>query len=524
MHMELQAKRKRHSSVKTKLVLTLTGLLAITILGCWVMNQVFLPGYYQYSKVQALSDSFHKIDEIVSQDEKMKDGSGQSLTEESLLKLEAMSANSSSSSYLFQINNFLGKLYYTFYYPSSDTVSERQLQEVQEKTLDYVTNMVNGRDKMPGKELMRSGKSYYVYKVFDEKIGSFYLELFGQLGTGQYNYSRTNFQSIRENVRISNRFLTYIGVGAILLGLVLLLFISNNFTRPIQRMTEIARRMADLDFDAKYPVTTQDEIGMLGHSINALSEQLEETISELKSANNELQKDIENKIQIDEMRKEFLSNVSHELKTPIALIQGYAEGLHDNINDDSESREFYCEVIMDEAAKMNKMVKKLLTLNQIEFGNNQVSFERFELVQVAQSVIQSAMLLAEQKSASIILEEHDPVYVWADEYMVEEVITNYISNAINHVDGEKRIVVSLEDRKEVIRLKVFNTGQQIPEEDLDKIWIKFYKVDKARTREYGGSGIGLSIVKAIVESMNQQCGVVNREDGVEFWFDLDKQN
>ena len=222
------------------------------------------------------------------------------------------------------------------------------------------------------------------------------------------------------------------------------------------------------------------------------------------------------------MRKEFLSNVSHELKTPIALIQGYAEGLQDNITDDQESRDFYCEVIIDEANKMNKMVKKLLTLNQIEFGKEQINFERFDIIQVIRSVIQSASLLAEQKGARIILsEDYGSAYVWADEYMVEEVITNYISNAINHVEGEKRIQVSLQQQADKLRISVFNTGQPIPEEELDKVWIKFYKVDKARTREYGGSGIGLSIVKAIVDSMNQKCGVMNRKDGVEFWFELD---
>ena len=255
-----------------------------------------------------------------------------------------------------------------------------------------------------------------------------------------------------------------------------------------------------------------------------MSENLEEKISELKTANNELQKDIEKKIQIDEMRKEFLSNVSHELKTPIALIQGYAEGLYDNINDDSESREFYCEVIMDEADKMNKMVKKLLTLNQIEFGNNQVNFEHFDIVQVVRTVINSATLLAKQKEAQIEIDDYPQIYVWADEYMIEEVVTNYVSNAINHVDGEKKIKVSLKKTDKVVRVSVFNTGKCIPEEELDKIWIKFYKVDKARTREYGGSGIGLSIVKAIMESMNQKCGVLNHEDGVEFWFELDIEN
>ena len=240
---------------------------------------------------------------------------------------------------------------------------------------------------------------------------------------------------------------------AVLISGILLFMIGNNFTKPIVYLTDIATRMSQLDFEAKYPVNTEDEIGKLGNSINLLSERLEETISELKSANNELQKDIENKIQIDEMRKDFLSNVSHELKTPIALIQGYAEGLHDNINDDSESREFYCDVIIDEANKMNKMVKKLLTLNQIEFGKNQITFERFDIVQVVRSVIQSATLLAEQKGAEIYMEETEPVYVWADEYMVEEIVTNYISNAINHVDGEKKIRVTLEMRENVVRVR-----------------------------------------------------------------------
>ena len=313
-----------------------------------------------------------------------------------------------------------------------------------------------------------------------------------------------------------------INIGGISLGVdrLLMIVVSYSFAKPILKIADIANQMANLDFDVRYPVHTKDEIGLLGHSINALSDKLENTILELKSANNELQKDIQNKIQIDEMRKEFLSNVSHELKTPIALIQGYAEGLQDNINDDQESREFYCEVIIDEANKMNKMVKKLLTLNQIEFGSDQVHFERFDIVQVLRSSVNSATLLAEQKDAEILFYETDPVYVWADEYMIEEVITNYISNAVNHVDGERVIRVTMERRGDVERISVFNTGKTIPEEDLDKIWIKFYKVDKARTRAYGGNGIGLSIVKAIMDSMNQKCGVINHEIGVEFWFDI----
>lgn len=220
-----------------------------------------------------------------------------------------------------------------------------------------------------------------------------------------------------------------------------------------------------------------------------------------------------------------MSNVSHELKTPIALIQGYAEGLQDGINDDDkESRQFYCEVIMDEANKMNKMVKKLLTLNQIEFGNNQTVMERFDLNDLIQGVLQSVDILVKQDGIQVVYENKEPISVWADEYQIEEVVTNYISNAIHHAAYEKRIEITVERREETVRVSVFNTGDRIPEDDLDKVWIKFYKVDKARTREYGGSGIGLSIVKAIMDAHNRECGVRNRENGVEFWFELDCKN
>ena len=245
------------------------------------------------------------------------------------------------------------------------------------------------------------------------------------------------------------------------------------------------------------------------------------SISQLKSANNELQRDIEKKTQIDDMRKEFLSNVSHELKTPLALISGYAEGLKECINDDDESREFYCDVIMDEASKMNEMVKKLLTLNQLEFGNDKIEMERFDLAQLIRGKIQSAQILAQQKEASLSYTGPEVLHVWGDEFKVEEVLTNYLSNAFNHVEGERIVRVSAVRNEKKVRVSVFNTGQPIPEEDLDRIWIKFYKVDKARTREYGGSGVGLSIVKAIMDSFHQGYGAVNHEDGVEFWFELD---
>lgn len=372
-----------------------------------------------------------------------------------------------------------------------------------------------------GDEILEETPEYTIQKNRDNTVKMDFLEIWGETDQGLSIIIRSPMEGIKDSIRISNRFYLTIGIVVMFLGGIFISIFARKITKPVIELTQISQRMANLDFDAKYTSGGEDEIGTLGHNFNQMSETLEKTISELKTANNELQKDIEKKEQIDEMRKEFLSNVSHELKTPIALIQGYAEGLQDNINDDEESREFYCEVIIDEANKMNQMVKKLLTLNQLEFGNDQVNMERFDLTALIQGIIQSSKILAEQAGAEIIFRQQEPVYVWGDEFKVEEVLTNYVTNAIHHAKYEKKIDIRCFKDNGIVKTVVFNTGDVIPEEELDKIWIKFYKVDKARTREYGGSGIGLSIVKAIMESMHQKCGVKNFDNGVAFWFTLE---
>ena len=304
-------------------------------------------------------------------------------------------------------------------------------------------------------------------------------------------------------------------------SILLIWYFAKRITEPIRELARLSDRMADLDFDAKYTSGGSNEIGELGENFNRMSEKLESTISELKKANNSLQKDIEQKDKLEKMRNEFLGNVSHELKTPIALIQGYAEGLKEGVNEDAESREFYCDVIMDEASKMNQMVKNLLTLNQLEFGTDEVEFERFDIVKLVKGVIASCDILIQQVNANVDFIADETAYVWADEFKTEQVVRNYLTNAIHHVGNEKRIEVKIVSTDGKVCVSVFNSGKPIPEEDVPKLWDKFYKVDKAHTREYGGNGIGLSIVKAIMESFHQGYGVKNYDNGVEFWFELD---
>lgn len=370
--------------------------------------------------------------------------------------------------------------------------------------------------------IIKEENNYTMHIVKDSRTETDYVEMWGVLNNGNLFLIRSPIESIRESVRISHQFLLYSGIGVIILGSFVLGVIAKRISRPILRLANISERMIHLDFDAKYEGDDAAEIEVLGKNINELSETLERTISELKTANNKLQRDIENIEKLDGQRREFLSNVSHELKTPIALIQGYAEGLKEGVNEDVESREFYCDVIMDEASKMNTMVKKLLTLNHLESGDDAVTMERFDLVMLVKNYLQSADILIRQSDAKVCIGAASKVYVWADEFKVEEVFMNYFTNALNHLSGDRRIEIKILQQEETVRLSVFNAGEPIPEESLPHLWEKFYKVDKARTRTYGGSGIGLSIVKAIMDSFHQRYGVINYDNGVEFWIELEK--
>lgn len=485
---------KKHSL--TRQITSIVSLLvAGAILLCWVLNTTLLPRYYMHNKKEVLMENYQTIFNASAQNELESD--------EFAVTFDNLCSNGNIMALILQQD---GK------------VLRSSVNDLDALRTEFWDVLLHG-DKM---EVLYSNKQYQLLQKTDTRLDSEYLVLVGVLENGDMVLMRTAVESIRESAAISNRFLLFAGAAAIVASILVAFFTTRHITKPLQQLTDISKRMVDLDFNAKYETDQSNsyEVEELGNHINRLSENLERTISELKTANVELQDDIEKKIQIDEMRKEFLSNVSHELKTPLALIQGYAEGLQECINDDAESREFYCDVIIDEADKMNRMVKKLLTLNQLEFGNDQVIMERFDMTELIRGVANSTRILMEQKGIRLELENSEEAWVWGDEFKVEEVITNYMSNAINHADGEKLIRVFYTRSEDKLRVSVFNTGQPIPEEDIEKIWVKFYKVDKARTREYGGSGIGLSIVKAIMDSFHQRCGVINHEDGVEFWMEL----
>lgn len=508
-------------SLRLRLVVISAGMIILSVVICWIMNLCLLPGFYERSKKKQLDSVYEQTAELFEANEwdsLTADGKNAVYDE-----VDKIGANTGVTMYIMEvkINVQTGLVSNVDYlYPS---ISDRAKNKNKDQFSKYVMFKQLGNVFDDKYELIKETENYELYKVFDEQIGSNYIDLVGGLEGSFWIYVRSNYQGIRESAAISNEFLAYVGIGVTILCVLIMIFVSNQYTKPILALARLAKRMEELNFNVRYEENRRDEIGVLGHSMNSLSDKLQETILELKTANNELQLDLQRRSEQEQMRQEFLANVSHELKTPIALIQGYAEGLQENVNDDPESRDFYCEVIVDEADKMNKMVKRLLSLNQLEFGNGQVHLEHFDVQEVIKSVLASSEILFRQKEITLSFNESEPVYVWADEYMTEEVVMNYVSNAVNHTGGERIIEVKIQSVEGHARVSVFNTGEKIPEEEIGKIWNKFYKVDKARTREYGGNGIGLSIVKAIMEAHNQRFGVKNYDNGVEFWFELDEK-
>ena len=489
-------KEKRKHSIKRQMIAVFAGMVICLFAILLVVNVKFLEPYYIRDKEMQFIHVYEELQNAVKK--------GTISNDEVQDELHVLCEKSNISYIVLDMDN--EKL----------ITNVHDTNMLKQQLSGYLLNQAQ-----KGGKVLDSTDNYQLMRSQDPWNQSEYIEMWGQLDDNVNFLIRSPVESIRESVALSNRFLIYVGMGTLIICMGLVWYFSRRITKPIQELAELSDRMANLDFEAKYTSGGNNEIGELGDNFNRMSQKLEKAISELKQANNSLQQDIEQKEKMEQMRTEFMGNVSHELKTPIALIQGYAEGLKEGVNDDPESRDFYCDVIMDEAGKMNRMVKNLMTLNQLEFGNDKVEFERFNLTELIGGVLQSMDILSQQKDVKLIFREENPVYVWGDEFKIEQVVRNYVSNAYNHVNEEKIIEVKILQEDGLAKVTVFNTGKPIPEEDVPRIWDKFFKVDKAHTREYGGNGIGLSIVKAIMESMHQQYGVKNYDNGVEFWFTLD---
>lgn len=478
---------KRFYSIRTRLFLQVGFVILIAIAIIIVLNNFLLPDIYTRNEKRLMIDTYRIIDGLDETDESYK------------RKIENYE----------RINSFSIDVY-----------------QADGTPIYYSTG-----------ELFSQGGKITVSDRDDDKNGSYFEILTNETTRSQYIVygSRLSFggeieiYSLKENIDANANTAILItsatSVAALLIAVLFIYFYTGKFTKPLIKMSKVTARMADMDFSEKCEVKGNDEISMLSQSINNMSDSLDETLKDLSDKNKQLEADIEKEKTLDKIRKDFISNVSHELKTPISIIRGYSEGaqmLLDNGNTDSAKE--YCSVIVDETEKMNELVLQLLELSMYESGSVKVNEERIDLYSLVEDYKNDNSFKLAEHEISFSNEIENGIFGLGDPIKIEMVVNNYISNAISHAAGEKLIKVSSEDRGEVYRISVFNTGEQIGDEDIDKIWISFYRADKARSRSEGRFGLGLSIVSAIQKLHGTDYGVYNTDGGVCFWFDIKKSD
>lgn len=474
-------------SIRQRLFIGGIILIAFFVLFSWVLNTKYLERYYLFQKSSQLRTHAQQIETLINNP-----------PEDLYLQLETL--ENYENVHILILNSSYELVYATLSRRGPNIRIGMVLDRLQDLT-----------------------EANYVETITTDPISNMKsLDISRRLNNGFYLILDTPLASIAANADIANTFFLYTGIATLLLAAIAIFVFSRRFTRPILELNDLAQRMARLDFSRTYTDTARDELGELGQSINSMSGQLSKSINELQEANARLKEDIEKERRIDEMRKEFISNVSHELKTPIALIQGYAEGLKVNVVQDEKEKDFYCSVIMDEADKMNKLVKELLDLSQMEAGIFRLEKSPFDLSFLLDRLVAKYKPIFEEKQVDLKVDKPEVIPVNADFIRTEQILTNYINNALSHMDEHRQLKLTTQKHQEKVRVSLFNSGQPIPADALGKIFTSFYKVDQARSRTDGGTGLGLSVVRAIQEKDHNLYGVENLEDGVNFWFELDR--
>jgi signal transduction histidine kinase len=296
-------------------------------------------------------------------------------------------------------------------------------------------------------------------------------------------------------------------------------YYSKIIAKPLIKMNRVTKKMANFDFSEKLPISTEDEIGSLSSSINSLSVNLKDRIDKLHVANTKLQQDIEKERQLEKTRKEFISGVSHELKTPLSVIRSFAEGIKDGVSKDTT---YYTDVILEETDNMNRLIVEMLELAKLESGTYKLEMEAFSIGELIQQVYTKLLFSIEEKNLHVELALDPTIYVQANRNRIEQVVVNLLSNAIRYAPTGEQVKLSVIEYEETVKVEIENNGTPIPEESLDKIWDRFYRLDASRSRHTGGTGLGLSIVKNILELHHANYGVYNKENGVVFYFELQK--
>lgn len=332
----------------------------------------------------------------------------------------------------------------------------------------------------------------------------------------------TSYASISQATGISVQFSLIVGLMVMALAILAFSRMSSTVVHPITQITNIANQIAHLDFSQTCDVDMGGEIGVMAESINTMSDFMQTYIAQLQQANEQLKADIQQKKEQEEARKNLVANLSHDLKTPIGLISGYADGLRQGMaKTEAEVRE-YCDVICDESDRMMAMILKMMELFRLESGTVELEPEEFDLADLLNYEAEIFSMEIERAGIGFSAKYDGGLYVTTDYFSAEQVLTNYMQNAISHMHGGKTLRLWVSESPDFFRVNVFNSAAPIPQNELTRIWDSFYRLDKSRGRSEQESGLGLSIVKSNMELLDGGYGVENVEGGVVFWAEFPK--
>ena len=494
---------------KRLFAITLSLILGIMTL-VYFFQAIFFEKFYSYKKTLSLVKEVSKFHDLYS-----LHIDSYSIKDKSLYK--ALKKFEEDNSAQIAITSLNGDIIYISNQFNGESV-------VSDTLANFYAELINNRDLI--NDVIKNSKirytNFYSSSNDTQKIG-----VVSPMSLKSNNDSLifcvASIQPIKEASEVIDEFLFYLFLALIGVASILSLIYSNMISKPLVTLTYVADKMANMDFSVVCSTERKDEIGSLAHSLNMLSKNLHNALIDLQDKNKKLENDIERERQIETMRKEFTANVSHELKTPIGIIEGYAEGLKDGIVK-GEDAVLYLETIIDEAKKMSVLVTNMLELSKLESGSSKPNFEDFNINRLIAKIIKKHEPEFEAHKFNVNFTSSSPYsYVYADSFQMEQVFTNLITNAIKYTPPGNDININIDEGLDKFRLSVQNMGTSIPESEIDKIFDKFYRIDKSRERtQRNSTGLGLSIVKNILKLHNSEFNIRNIPGGVEFYFYLEK--
>lgn len=372
--------------------------------------------------------------------------------------------------------------------------------------------------KIISQEIKEDGSYFEIRQEFFATAQFLVYGNFYPNNTGIEIYYATDL--IKDNANIANWILLVLTSTILFVVIGVILFVAKFYIDPIQRIKTTTKKMATLDFSEVCPRFRNKELDELSDNINFLSSSLSKSMKELENENRKLESDIEKERKQEKARRSFVANASHELKTPISIIQGYAEGMKYGIGCDST--EEFCDIIIEEAKKMNSLIARLMEQLKYSSASYELNESAFNIHELITELIDSRRLDYKECGIDLSVEIPEDLTGLGDRDLLSSVFNNYYSNALSHIDFEKELKITIKDVGSAYRLSVYNSGKPVSGTDIENIWQSFYRADKSHSRNEGRFGLGLSIVSTIQELHKQKYGVINRYKGVEFWFDIKK--